>query len=184
VLVVFGVVGIVLVVVVALVAVGGVVGRHEADPARNIFDNNESVEFVAHALPDTLTAERRYDDVQRILRLHNDFLHSRGVSRSGGDLGTAGSGGPQVIDASDGVAYVLERASLVGFFPRPDAVREVIAAQLAYFEAIGAVAEVEAPELSELEAEGLDLDAEPGADGRPAADPSGDGERADGRESR
>jgi hypothetical protein len=160
VLVVFAVIALVIVVLVALVAVGGVVGRLEAEPARNVFDNNESVEFVAQALPESLTAELSYDEVQRILRLHNDYLHARGVSRSGGDLGTSGSGGPQVIDADDGIAYVLERASYVGYFPRPDAVRAVIAAQLAYFEAIGAVAEVEPPELVELEAEGLGVDDE------------------------
>jgi hypothetical protein len=150
VLIVFGVVAVVLIVAIALVAVGAAVGRLETEPARSVFEHNEALEFVAQALPDELTAQLSYDDVQRILRLHLDYLHSQGVSRSGGDLDRAE--GFKVLGPEAAVDDVLRRASLVDFFPRREAVSEVIAAQLAYFEAIGAVAEVDVPELEELDA--------------------------------
>ena len=104
---------------------------------------------MAQALPAELTAELSYDEVQRILRLHLDHLHAEGVARSGGDLRAIQQHqhGPQVLDPEAGVRYVLRRAALVDFYPKPDAVRAVIEAQLAYFEAIGAVAVVRPPDL-------------------------------------
>jgi hypothetical protein len=165
VLIVFGVVGLVLIVVIALVAVGAVVGRLETEPRRNVFEHDEALEFVAQALPDALTAQLSYEEVERILRFHLDYLHSQGVARSGGDLDRAD--GFKVLGIEGGVDDVLSRASLVDFFPRREAVEAVIGAQLAYFEAIGAVAAVEVPELEETLAisAGDDTRGEPGATG-------------------
>ena len=144
---VFAVVGLLAVVAIGLVAVGGAVGRLRSEPERNVFEHHEALEFVAQALPAHLTAELSYDDVERILRLHLDHLHAEGVARSGGDLRE--EPGPQVLETEAAERYVLARAALVDFFPRPEAVRAVIEAQLAYFEAIGAVAEVEPPDLED-----------------------------------
>lgn len=131
---------------IAMFAVGNVVRRLGPEPARQVFDNDEALSFVAEALPGEVTAVLSYDDVQRILRLHLDFLHGKGVARSGGDLPTGE--GPVVIDAEDGVDYVVQRGALRKFTPDREHVAAVIAAQLAYFEAIGAMAEVEGPDLS------------------------------------
>jgi hypothetical protein len=170
VVVVFAVVGAVLVLVIALVAVGGVVGRLREEPPRNVFEHDEALEFVAEALPDEMTAELSYEEVQRIMRLHLDYLHEQGVARSGGDLPTAG--GPQVVDSEDAVGSILRRAALVAFFPKPEAVRRVVDAQLAYFEAIGAVAPVTGPELAELQDSPDDgAEAPDAAPGGPAGEP-------------
>jgi hypothetical protein len=165
VLIVFAVIGAVLVLLIALLAVGGVVGRLRVEPPRNIFENDEALEFVAQALPDQLTAELSYPEVQRIMRLHLDYLHEEGVARSGGDL-PAGPG-PKIVDSEDAVTYIRRRAALVDFFPREESVRRVVDAQLAYFEAIGAISPVTPPELAELE----DLQA-PDATTNGAAEPS------------
>lgn len=147
-LILFAVVGLVAVVVIGLVAVGSAVGRLRIEPPRNVFEQDEALEFVARALPAELTAELSYDEVQRILRLHLDHLHLQGVARSGGDLrGVQRQLGPQVLDPGAGVRWVLDRAALVDYFPRPEAVRAVIDAQLAYFEAIGAVVVVQPPDV-------------------------------------
>ena len=138
------IVGAVLVLGVAIVAVGGVVQRLGPEPQRQVFDHREALDFVVEALPGDVTAELSYEDVQRILRLHLDFLHRRGISRSGGDLPDRDD--PVVVGLEDGVAYVLARGELVQFRPQRDHVAEVITAQLAYFEAIGALSEVEGPE--------------------------------------
>ena len=149
---VFALVGLLLVVVIALFAVQRVVNRLAREPERNVFDSGEAVEFVAQALPASLTAQLTYEDVQRILRLHLDFLHREGVARSGGDLGV--TEGASVLRAEDGVAYVLERAALVDFRPDRDVVHQVIEAQVAYFEAIGVVEPVLDP-AGELAGEGV-----------------------------
>jgi hypothetical protein len=163
------VVALLLVVAIALVAVGGVVARLRVEPARQVFEQDEAVEFAAQALPDAITAELGYEDVRRLLRFHLDYLHELGVARSGGDL--ALGPGVRVVDPKDAVDYVLRRAALVDFYPRRAEVEEVIASQLAYFEAIGAVAEVEGPDLDALEAEqgtlGAPGEAGPGAIERP-----------------
>ena len=147
---VFAVVGAVVVVVVGLVAVGGAVGRLRIEPPRNVFEHDEALEFVAQALPAELTAELSYEEVQRIMRLHLDYLHAEGVARSGGDLPSSGRARRSSTPRTR-VRYVLRRAALVDFFPKADAVRRVVDAQLAYFEAIGAIAPVTEPELAELQ---------------------------------
>jgi hypothetical protein len=139
------VIGLVLVIAVAIVAVGQAVGRLEPEPERQIFAHDEAVSFVAEALPDEVTATLSYEEVARIMRLHLDFLHDRGVARSGGDL-TDGPG-PVVIGPGEAVQFVLDQGARVGFHPERAHVEEVIEAQLAYFEAIGAIAPVAEPEL-------------------------------------
>lgn len=143
--------------VVAAVAVGRVTANLAVDPERAVFDVEQSVAFVAEALPDEVTAELSYDDVTTILRLFHDYLHARGVAT------TAGEGdeleGPQVVDPEEGVAHVLQRTSLAGVTYRRRDVEAVVDAQMEYFAAIGVVGEeVESPE---------DVDG-PDADGQPA----------------
>ncbi len=140
------VVGAFAVVAIALVSVGVVVRRLGPEPARRVFDADEALAFVAAVLPDEVTAQLSYDDVERILRLHLDFLHRQGVARSGGDLPEGE--GPLVVDFGDAVEDVLARAALVRFHPEREQVAAVISAQLAYFEAIGAMDEVQGPDLS------------------------------------
>ncbi len=135
------VLGVVAVVAMALASVGIVVRRLGPEPARQVFEYNEEVNFVVEALPDEITAQLSWEDVQRILRLHLDFLHRKGVARSGGDLPEGE--GPIVVDLQDGADYVLQRGRVAKFTPAREHVLEVITAQLAYFEAIGAMEEVQ-----------------------------------------
>lgn len=155
------VVGVTVVLAIALASVGIVVKRLGPEPARQVFEGDEALGFVAEALPSAVTAELSFEDVQRILRLHLDFLHRQGVARSGGDLPDGQD--PVVVELEDGVDYVLRRAALVKFRPRREHVVEVINAQMAYFEAIGALEEVEGPDLSR----GPSLDPPAGAAGEP-----------------
>ena len=148
VLVAFAVIGVVLVAVVGLLALGSVTRRLAAEPGRGVFEGDEALAFVAEALPSWDTAELSYDEVARIMRLHLDVLHARGVARSGGDLDL--DGGPVVLDPDTVVAEIVTRAGRVAFFPDPAHVADVVAAQLAYFEAIGVVDPVLEPELADL----------------------------------
>ncbi len=145
------VVGLLVIVVIALLAIGTVVGRLGPEPERQVFDGDEALKFVVAALPDEATATLSWEDVQRVMRLHIDQLHARGVARSGGDL--ADGDGPLVIDPEDVIEAICRRAAYSDFFPEPDHVRDIITAQLAYFEAIGAIDEVPLPELELLRLE-------------------------------
>ena len=74
-----------------------------------------------------------------------DFLHRKGVARSGGDLPEGD--GPLVVEFDDAVEDILRRGEPAGLRADRRHVAEVVTAQLAYFEAIGAVSEVEGPDL-------------------------------------
>ncbi|MDZ7678564.1 MAG: hypothetical protein U5K29_08420 [Acidimicrobiales bacterium] len=122
---------------IAAVAVGQVTSNLARTPERAVYEPEQSLDFVAEALPTDLTAELSYGDVSRVLRLFHDYLHSHGVATTAGDAVVESPAA--VIDPDTATDYVLERAALVGFAISRAAVDAVIEAQLAYFEAIGAV---------------------------------------------
>lgn len=131
--------------VVAAVAVGRVSFDLAHDPQRAIFDVEQSVEFVAEALPADVTAELSYDDVTVILRLFHDYLHERGVATTAGEDDELE--GPQVVDPAEGVERICARAAAAGRTYRRSDVQAVVDAQMEYFAAIGVVGEpVEEPD--------------------------------------
>lgn len=135
--------------VVAAVAVGRVTADLSHDPQRAVFDVEQSVEFVAEALPSDVTAELSYDDVTVILRLFHDYLHERGVATTAGEDDELE--GPQVVDPSEGVDQILARAAAARRDYRRGDVEAVVEAQMEYFAAIGVVgAPVEEPDDDDL----------------------------------
>jgi hypothetical protein len=135
--VVFWIVGAVVVCAIAAVAVGRVTAGLARSPERVVFDPDQSLEFVAEALPAELTARLTYDEVRRILRLFHDHLHASGVATTAGEE----ADDVAVIDPVTAADDVVERAANVDItIDRADALA-VIEAQMAYFEAIGAVGE-------------------------------------------
>jgi hypothetical protein len=141
---VFWLIGAAVVFVIAAVAVGRVTANLASAPERSVFDADQSLEFVAEALPSELTAELSYDEVRRILRLFHDYLHDEGVATTaGGEADTA----PAVVDLDAAADYVVRRASLADITVRRADAQAVIDAQMAYFDAIGAIGEpVEGPD--------------------------------------
>lgn len=136
---VFLIVGGAIVFAIAAVAVGRVTANLSVAPTRTVFDADQSLEFVAEALPGELTAELSYDQVRMMLRLFHDYMHAQGVATTAGDANE--STGPAVIDPDAAADYIVYRASLANItVSRPHAV-SVIDAQMAYFEAIGALGE-------------------------------------------
>ena len=106
---------------------------HQAQQAH--FDLDEAVDFVAERLPDDVTARLSYDDVRSILRWHIEYLRDRGVPHRR-DLT---KGGPVVVEDDEGIAFVLMRADADGLETTDRDVAIVLAAELAYFDAIGAI---------------------------------------------
>ncbi|QGG95897.1 hypothetical protein [Actinomarinicola tropica] len=135
--------------VVAAVAVGRVTFDLAHDPQRAVFDVEQSVAFVAEALPSDVTAELSFDDVTIILRLFHDYLHERGVATTAGEHDEVDA--PQVVDPSEGVERIVARAAAAGRSYRRSDVEAVVEAQMEYFAAIGVVgAPVDAPDEDDL----------------------------------
>lgn len=133
------IVGGLIVFAVAAVAVGQVTAALARDPERAIFDVEQSVDFVAEALPGDVTAELSYDDVTVILRLFHDYLHERGVATTAGE--DDADAGPQIVDPVEGVASVMRRIEQSGATHRRSDVEAVVEAQMEYFAAIGVIGE-------------------------------------------
>jgi hypothetical protein len=124
-----------IVLAIALVAVGreAFTLGHQAQQAN--FDLEEAVDYVAERLSDDVTARLSYDDVRSILRWHIEYLRDRGVPGRR-DLTR---GGPVVVEDDEGIAFVLLKADADGLDVTDRDVAVVLAAELAYFDAIGAI---------------------------------------------
>ncbi len=130
------------VVVIALVmaVAAGVIGREarrlDALPPRAVFDLEEAVLWVADHLPEDVTAQLSYEEVRQILDHSLEHLRSLGLAGS-----TTGEPveGEVVVDEAEAVAAVLDRTAQAGMDVSPHQVQAVLAAQLAYLQAISAV---------------------------------------------
>lgn len=126
----------VLVVVIALVAVGREAFTLAAQPKQALFDVEEAVDFVADHIPDEVSARISYDDVRALVRWHLEHLAALGTPSARWD---AGRSRLVVVDDEEGAEVLMTRAVEAGLDLIPDDVAAVLAAELAYFEAIGAV---------------------------------------------
>lgn len=134
--IVISVVVIALVMAVAAGAIGREARRLDALPPRAVFDVEEAVLWVAEHLPDDVTAQLSYDEVRQILDQTLDHLRSLGLAGS-----TTGEPveGEVVVDEADAVAAVLDRVAQAGMDVSAYQVQAVVAAQMAYLQAISAV---------------------------------------------
>jgi len=130
------VVVIALVMAVAAGAIGREARRLDALPPRAVFDLEEAVLWVADPLPDEVTAQLSYDEVRQILDHSLEHLRTLGLAGS-----TTGGlvEGEVVVDEADAVAAVLDKAMESGMDVSAHQVQAVLAAQLAYLQAISAV---------------------------------------------
>lgn len=134
--IIISVVVIALVMAVAAGAIGREARRLDARPPRAVFDLDEAVSWVADHLPEDVTAQLSFEEVRQILDLSLDHLRALGLAGS-----TTGDPveGEVVVDEADAVAAVLDKALQSGPDVSAHQVQAVIAAQLAYLQAISAV---------------------------------------------
>jgi hypothetical protein len=128
--------GVVLVLVIALVAVGREAFTLASQPRQALFDVDEAVDFVADAVPAEVQARITYDDVRALLRFHLEHIAAKGAPA---ERWNAGRSRLVVVDDEEGAEVLMQRAIAAGLDLTPDDVAAVLAAELAYFEAIGAV---------------------------------------------
>lgn len=127
---------VVVIVAIALVAVGREAFTLAAQPRQAIFDVDEAVDFVADRVPDEVSARISYDDVRALLRFHLEHLAATGAPAHRWD---AAANRLVVVDDEEGAEVLMARAIEHGLDLTPDDVAAVLAAELAYFEAIGAI---------------------------------------------
>lgn len=130
------VVAVLVIVVVALVAVGREAFTLAAQPKQALFDVEEAVDFVADTIPEEVSARISYDDVRALVRWHLDLLAAAGTPANRWD---AGRNRLVVVDDEEGAEVLMTRAVEEGLDLTPDDVAAVLAAELAYFAAIGAI---------------------------------------------
>jgi hypothetical protein len=127
---------VVLVAVIALVAVGREAFTLAAQPKQALFDVDEAVDFVADNVPYEVSARITYDDVRTLVRWHLEHLAAAGTPANRWE---AGRSRLVVVDDEEGAEVLMTRALASGLDLSSDDVAAVLAAELAYFEAIGAV---------------------------------------------
>ena len=123
--------------VIAAVTIGNVTSSLASRPRRSVYDLREAVDFVADRLPDRLTAELSYDDVQSVLLAHCDYLAAKGIAseKAADDIGDA----LVVVSDDEPIAWILGRLEAQGSTLADDDVVTVLDVEERYYEAIGAI---------------------------------------------
>lgn len=124
----FAVIGLVIIVVIGLVVLGRETARLAASPKPAVLELADAVEWIADHLPGDTQARISYDDVHWILFADADLFEDPDDPDD-----------PLVVDETDAVARVLERADASGRDLRDEDVVAVLDARTSYLEAIGAV---------------------------------------------
>ncbi len=136
----FFLVGAVVVVLIAFVAVGKAVAELETERSPAVYDLNDAVDWIAHRLPDEVTARISYDDVTTLLRWHLDWFQEVGVaSRHGQELATDQARIDGAIATDEAAIDAIVARSLAAGGPEAVDVVCVLDLQMKYLAAIGAV---------------------------------------------
>ena len=136
----FFLVGAVVVVLIAFVAVGKAVAELETERSPAVYDLNDAVDWIAHRLPDEVTARISYDDVTTLLRWHLDWFQEVGVaSRHGQELATDQARIDGAIATDEAAIDAIVARSLAADGPEAVDVVCVLDLQMKYLAAIGAV---------------------------------------------
>lgn len=136
----FAIVAVICVFVIAAVVIGREARRLDGVAPRVVYQLNEAIEFVADRLPPDTQARLTPDELRKLLVLHMDWLHLKGlqpldvVDRPQDITNTV------VIGEETLTAYLLGEAENVGVDVLDDVdIVHVVRAHMDYFDAIGAV---------------------------------------------
>jgi hypothetical protein len=130
--------------VVVFMIAAGVVGREarrlDAVAPRSVYIPDEAVEFVAEYLPAESQARLTPDELEQLLTFHMRWLHSKGLQPRN-VIDRRQDPSEVIVIGEDTVAgYLIGESERNGIAILDDVdVTNVVAAHLAYFEAIGAI---------------------------------------------
>lgn len=125
---------------IAALTVGREARRLDALAPRAVYEIEEAAAFVADILPASTQARLTMNELEQLLILHLNWLHSRGLLPKGVIDKKQDIDEPVVITEETLIGYLLGEADRVGVAILDDIdVVTVTDAHLKYFEAIGAV---------------------------------------------
>ena len=126
--------------VIAAVTVGGVTADLATRPKRSTYDLEEAVVFVGDQLPQDVTSEISYEDVQAVLLAHLAYLEKKGVA----SYATADEIGDGFIVVSDDepLAFVIGEMENSTQVLTDEVIVAILEAENAYYRSIGAIGTV------------------------------------------
>ena len=128
---------------IAALTIGREARRLDAMAPRAVYQLEQAADFVAMSLPESTQARLTMEELEKLLVLHMNWLHSKGLLPAKAvdqrqDIST-----PIVVTEDSLIAYLLGESDRAGIQIMDDVdLVNVTDAHLAYFDAIGAVGPV------------------------------------------
>lgn len=128
---------------IAAITIGREARRLDAMAPRAVYQLEQAADFVAMSLPEITQARLTMEELEKLLVLHMNWLHSKGLLPAKAvdqrqDIST-----PIVVTEESLIAYLLGESDKAGIQIMDDVdLVNVTEAHLAYFNAIGAVGPV------------------------------------------
>ena len=128
---------------IAALTIGREARRLDAMAPRAVYQLEQAADFVAMSLPETTQARLTMEELEKLLMMHMNWLHSKGLLPDRAvdqrqDIST-----PIVVTEDSLIAYLLGESDRAGIQIMDDVdLVNVTDAHLAYFDAIGAVGPV------------------------------------------
>ena len=128
---------------IAALTIGREARRLDAMAPRAVYQLEQAADFVAMSLPETTQARLTMEELEKLLVLHMNWLHSKGLLPAKAvdqrqDIST-----PIVVTEDSLIAYLLGESDKADIQIMDDVdLVNVTEAHLAYFDAIGAVGPV------------------------------------------
>ena len=128
---------------IAALTIGREARRLDAMAPRAVYQLEQAADFVAMSLPESTQARLTMDELEKLLVMHMNWLHSKGLLPAKAvdqrqDIST-----PIVVTEDSLIAYLLGESDKAGIQIMDDVdLVNVTDAHLAYFDAIGAVGPV------------------------------------------
>lgn len=128
---------------IAALTIGREARRLDAMAPRAVYQLEQAADYVAMSLPESTQARLTMEELEKLLVLHMNWLHSKGLLPAKAvdqrqDIST-----PIVVTEDSLIAYLLGESDKAGIQIMDDVdLVNVTEAHLAYFDAIGAVGPV------------------------------------------
>ena len=128
---------------VAALTIGREARRLDAMAPRAVYQLEQAADFVAMSLPESTQARLTMEELEKLLVLHMNWLHSKGLLPAKAVDQRQNISTPIVVTEDSLIAYLLGESDKAGIQIMDDVdLVNVTEAHLAYFDAIGAVGPV------------------------------------------
>ena len=128
---------------IATLTIGREARRLDAMAPRAVYQLEQAADYVAMSLPEATQARLTMEELEKLLVLHMNWLHSKGLLPAKAVDQRQSISTPIVVTEDSLIAYLLGESDKAGIQIMDDVdLVNVTEAHLAYFDAIGAVGPV------------------------------------------